>query len=134
MSRVEEEGEAPIVKQGFLQKAGGFMDQLWQNRAFALTSSTRSKGASLLYADVVSSDDDLFVWNGCISLTSASAAAAKPGSATDLILSNVQYAHKASKKNTIALSAGTQQARDEWVAAINAEVRRGEGAAAADPK
>jgi hypothetical protein len=135
MSQAEE--EAPIAKQGFLHKAGGWMDMLWQSRAFALTSSTRNKGPTLLYADIVSEDDDMFAWNGCVSLTSASAAAATPGSVTDLTLSNVQYVHKSSKRNTIALRAQTQQARDEWIVAINAEAQRGKGvpgAAAAEPK
>jgi hypothetical protein len=125
MEHTEDELEAPIIRQGLLKKQGGWMGTLWQNRAVALTSRTRSKPSTLLYADIASDSDDLFVWNGCISLSSSSLADATSGSDTDITLSNVHYDHKSSKKSTIVLRAETQQVRDEWIAAINAELRAG---------
>ena len=131
MEQTEDELEAPIIRQGLLKKQGGWMGTLWQNRAVALTSRTRSKPSTLLYADIASDSDDLFVWNGCISLSSSSVADATSGSDTDITLSNVHYDHKSSKKNTVVLRAETQQVRDEWIAAINAEIHAGKSISAA---
>ena len=122
---MEQTEDELIIRQGVLKKQGGWMGSLWQNRAVALTSRTPSKPATLLYADIASDSDDLFVWNGCISLSSSSVADATPGSGTDITLSNVHYDHKSSKKNSIVLRAETQKVRDEWIAAINSELRAG---------
>jgi hypothetical protein len=112
-----------------LKKQGGWMGSLWQNRFFSLCAATSTKPPKLLYANVESASDDLFAWNGSITLTSAAAAAAHPDRATDFTLSNVDYSHKASDKRTIDLRAESKQLRDEWVAAINAEIKRAKGSA-----
>jgi hypothetical protein len=122
MSRMSQDGDdnAPIM-QGALHKQGGWLDSLWQLREFALMSGTASKPPSLIYANVDSKSDDLFGWTGSLPLSSSASVAVSDGN-TDITLSNVKYAHKASGKSTVVLRAESQQSRDQWVAAINAEL------------
>ena len=122
----------PFTKQGELKKLAGFSNSEWQTCSVALSSgqppTLRFSVASPASGGPVSSPDG----NGCIALSSSSAAAAAPGTSTDFTLTNVEHAHEA-VLGTLHLRADTQRARDEWVAAINAEIRgaTGSGGAAA---
>jgi hypothetical protein len=70
-------------------------------------------------ASAPSSDD-----GGSVNLSSSSSAAATPGSSTDFTVTNVEDARNAWGKQTFELRAETQLVREEWVAAINLEIRR----------
>ncbi len=93
--------ESSIVKQGSLKKQGGFLNSIWQNRSFALTTAGKllySNAASALWEAATSGEE-----NGCITLSASSAAVAAPAKPTDFTLTNVAYAHKASEKSSIDL-------------------------------
>jgi hypothetical protein len=124
----------PFTKQGELKKLAGSSNSEWQACSFALMtghpSTLRFSSASATSGGSASSSDG----NGCIALPSSSAAAATPGTSTDFTVTNAEHAHEAVLgQRTLQLRADTQCARDEWVAAINAEIRRaaGSGGAAA---
>ena len=127
---------APVAKQGQLKKRGGFSNSEWQTRSVALKSGQPpmllfSQASSTFGSSASSSDVD-----GCITLSPSSAAAATPGTSTDFTLTNVEHAHNAVLGlQSLHVRAQTERAREEWVAAINAEIRRatGSGGAAAAP-
>ena len=124
---------APVTKQGQLKKLGGFSNSEWQTLSFALKSGQPptllfSRASSASGTSAPSSDD-----GGSVALSSSSSAVATPGSSTDFTVTNVEGARDALGKQTFELRAETQLAREEWVAAINLEIRRatiGGGAAA----
>jgi hypothetical protein len=127
---------AAFTKQGELKTLGGFSNSEWQTRSVALKSGQPPmllfSQASCTFGSSASSSHV----DGCIALSPSSAAAATPGTSTDFTLTNVEHAHNAVLGlQSLDLRAETERARDEWVAAINAEIRRatGSGGAAAAP-
>ena len=127
---------AAFTKQGELKTLGGFSNSEWQTRSVALKSGQPpmllfSQASSTFGSSASSSDVD-----GCMTLSPSSAAAATPGTSTDFTLTNVEHAHNAVLGlQSLHVRAETERAREEWVAAINAEIRRatGSGGAAAAP-
>jgi len=125
----------PVAKQGELEKLGGLSGSEWQTRSFALKSGrpptlSFSPAASSAFGAAAPCSDD----GGSIALSSSAAAAPTPGSSTDFTVANVEDARNALGRQALDLRAETELAREEWVAAINSEIRRaasGRGVAAA---